>query len=104
MSWKYSKIELNGNKILNFYCDLMVRVQHLLSQRAYKDFIVYPTMIEHNGMGNRMYGEIHTADLWWETHVSGGFETAPKALEPMLISIIGYTTGRCNSCASNLCF
>lgn len=69
-SWHRSKVELGGETREYFYQDPITCIRHLLLQPAYKKNMVYAPTIEYNGAGERMYGEMHTADWWWEMQVS----------------------------------
>ncbi|KAH8147002.1 uncharacterized protein LAJ45_08801 [Morchella importuna] len=65
-SWMHSEVELGGEKIAYYYRDPMSVVRFLLGQRAFRESLVYAPTMEYNELGERMYGEMHTADWWWE--------------------------------------
>jgi hypothetical protein len=46
--------------------------------------MVYAPIIEYNGARERVYGEIHTRDWWWETQVSRALQMASKAFREVL--------------------
>jgi hypothetical protein len=68
-SWHYSEVDIGGAKISYYYQDPMVIVRYLLGQLAFRESLVYALVIEHNESGERMYGEMHMGDWWWETQV-----------------------------------
>ena len=68
-SWIHSEVEMGGQKIPYYYRDPMNIVRFLLVQRAFRESLVYSPTMEYNEMGERMYGEMHTADWWWEMQV-----------------------------------
>lgn len=68
-SWMHSEVELGGEKIAYYYRDPMSVVRFLLGQRAFRESLVYAPTMEYNELGERMYGEMHTADWWWEMQV-----------------------------------
>lgn len=68
-SWIHSEVEMGGQKIPYYYRDPMNIVRFLLEQRAFRESLVYSPTMEYNEMGERMDGEMHTADWWWETQV-----------------------------------
>ncbi|KAH0605688.1 uncharacterized protein H6S33_004910 [Morchella sextelata] len=45
----------------------MAIVRYLLGQQAFQESLVYAPVVERNESDERMYGEIHTEDWWWET-------------------------------------
>ncbi|KAH8145068.1 uncharacterized protein LAJ45_10191 [Morchella importuna] len=76
-SWHHSEVDIGGEKIPYYYRDPMVIVRYLLGQRAFRESLVYAPVVEHNESGERMYGEMHTGDWWWETQVCGDKKAWP---------------------------
>lgn len=61
-SWQHSEIKLGGNKVPYFCRDPMRCLRHLLKQHAYKDCIFNAPTMAYAGSGDRMYGQMHTAN------------------------------------------
>ena len=68
-SWRHSEVEIGGQMVPYYYRDPLTIVRFLLGQRAFRNCLVYAPVMEYNESGERMYGEMHTADWWWETQV-----------------------------------
>jgi hypothetical protein len=68
-SGHHSEVDIWGAKIPYYYRDPMVIMRYVLGQWAIRESLVYAPVVEHNESGERMYGEMHTGDCWWETQV-----------------------------------
>jgi hypothetical protein len=67
--WNEGTFERDCSSTTFFYRDIVHCVEYLLAQTAYQNDMVYGPVREHNGNGERMYSEMHTADWWWDTQV-----------------------------------
>jgi hypothetical protein len=67
--WNEGTINRDDRCSIFFYRDIVRCVEYLIAQTAYREEIVYEPVWEHNGNGDRVYSEMHTADWWWETQV-----------------------------------
>ncbi|KAI4086595.1 MAG: hypothetical protein L6R37_008402, partial [Teloschistes peruensis] len=67
-SWEFRTVEFQpGVKTEFWYRDPMLVIQYLLRQRLYAKDMAYAPYKDYNESGERVYGELHTADWWWET-------------------------------------
>jgi len=67
--WLEGDVE-DSQRILLFFCwNVLDCVRYLLRQIAYRDDLVYAPRSEYDQSGQRIYGEMHTADWWWDVHV-----------------------------------
>jgi len=72
-SWEKSRLENitwneqhAGVPIEFWYRDIIERVKWLLRQPAYAEHLLYAPQQQFDEHGRRVYGEMHTADWWWE--------------------------------------
>jgi hypothetical protein len=73
-SWNQQTTNLRWNKScpqpIEFYSrDIVSCAQWLLSQRAYKDQLVYAPEHQYMVEGYRLFNQMHTGDWWWEVQV-----------------------------------
>ena len=74
-SWKKSTLSMAWNEqhpdpIVFWHCDLIACTKWVLRQPAYKEHLVYTPVRSFNTAGQRVYGEMSSADWWWETQVN----------------------------------
>ena len=67
-TWKAADVTLSGANVPFFYRNPLACVEYLMWQRAYQSDIVFAPERLYEG-NERQYGELHTADWWWETQV-----------------------------------
>jgi Plavaka transposase len=67
-SWYNAEVTLGGTTIPYYYRSPLNCIQYLLRQRAYKKDMVYGPERWFDD-GERQYGELHTADWWWDMQV-----------------------------------
>lgn len=75
-SWKKASLDMGWNEqhpdpIEFWWRDLIECVKWLLRQPAYEEHLTYAPKRCYNDMGQRIYNEMHTGDMWWEKQVSG---------------------------------
>jgi hypothetical protein len=69
-SWSIGREALADKTIATFkYRNPIDLIEYLLSQRVYKDDLVYSPVREFRDDA-RLYSELHTADWWWNTQLS----------------------------------
>src|SRR5262249_6431842 len=52
-----------------FYQNPLSCIEFLMRQERLADHFVYEPYKDFNEKGNRVYGEMHTANWWWDTQV-----------------------------------
>ena len=57
-----------GRRVPFYYRKPLDCIRYLLQQQAYRRALVYGPQRCYEG-GERQFGELHTADWWWETQV-----------------------------------
>jgi hypothetical protein len=62
LAWNEGTFEGDCSSTTFFYRDIVHCVKYFLAQTAYQNDKVYGPVQEHNGNGERMYSEMHTAD------------------------------------------
>jgi hypothetical protein len=67
-TWKKAEVTLSGVNVPFFYRNPLACVEYLIRQRAYRSDMVFSPERLYEG-NERQYGELHTADWWWETQV-----------------------------------
>lgn len=67
-SWRQGEVILSGTKTPFYYRDPVDCIKYLIRQRAYRSDMVFSPERLYEGE-ERQYGELHTADWWWDTQV-----------------------------------
>jgi hypothetical protein len=67
-SWRQGEVILSGTKTPFYYRDPVDCIKYLIRQRAYRSDMVFSPERLYEG-DERQYGELHTADWWWDTQV-----------------------------------
>lgn len=67
-SWRQGEVTLSGSNVPFYYRDPVDCVKYLIRQRAYQSDMVFSPERLYEG-DERQYGELHTADWWWNTQV-----------------------------------
>jgi hypothetical protein len=67
-SWRQGEVILSGTKTPFYYRDPVDCIKYLIRQRAYRSNMVFSPERLYEGE-ERQYGELHTADWWWDTQV-----------------------------------
>ena len=62
LAWNEGTFKHDDRSSIFFYRDIVHCVEYLLAQPAYREDIVYAPVREHDGSGERLYSEMHTAD------------------------------------------
>src|SRR5690606_9382364 len=69
-SWSYAEAtfwaEDGRIKQPYYYRDPTLIIKHIFKQPAYREYLTYKPVREHNERGNRIYSEVNTADWMWE--------------------------------------
>jgi len=68
-SWMQGEAIFSGMKVPFYYRDPVACVKYLIRQKAYQTDLIYSPERLYEGE-ERQYGELHTADWWWDTQVS----------------------------------
>jgi hypothetical protein len=68
-SWKHGDAIFSGTKVPFYFRDPVDCVKYLIRQKAYQSDLVYSPERLYEGE-ERQYGELHTADWWWDTQVT----------------------------------
>jgi len=68
-SWNQGEVTFSGTKVPFFFRNPVDCVKYLIRQKAYESDLVYSPERLYEG-DERQYGELHTADWWWEKQVS----------------------------------
>ena len=76
-SWNQASVNLSGMDVPFYYRDPVDCVKYLIRQRAYQSDMVYSPERLYEG-DERQYGELHTADWWWDTQVCTGSRSFEK--------------------------
>ena len=71
-SWKKGEVTFSGTEVPFYYRDPVDCVKYLIRQRAYRSDLVYSPERLYEGE-ERQFGDLHTADWWWETQVCTTF-------------------------------
>jgi hypothetical protein len=71
-SWKQGDVTFSGTKVPFYFRDPVDCVKYLIRQKAYQLDLVYSPERLYEGE-ERQYGELHTADWWWDTQVCTNF-------------------------------
>ena len=69
LQWFEGQVEDGQRTLPFFYRDVLGCVRYLLRQSAYRDDSVEAPRLEYDPTGHRIYGEMHTADWWWDVQV-----------------------------------
>lgn len=75
-SWRQGEVALSGTNTAFYYRDPIDCVKYLIRQRAYESDMVFSPERLYEG-SERQYGELHTADWWWDTQVCTNFSIWP---------------------------
>ena len=67
-SWHCGDVTMTGQTVPFYYRMPLDCIAYLLRQKAYKKDMVYAPQRLWEG-GERQYGELQTADWWWDTQV-----------------------------------
>src|SRR5437588_2190868 len=78
-SWRKGEVTLSGANVPFYYRDPVDCVKYLIRQRAYQSDMVFSPERLYEG-DERQYGELHTADWWWDTQVCINSETLLRVL------------------------
>ena len=68
-SWWHGDVIFSGTKVPFYFRDPVDCVKYLIRQKAYQSDLVYSPERLYEG-DERQYGELHTADWWWDTQVT----------------------------------
>jgi hypothetical protein len=63
-----------------YFRDILQCSRWLLQQPAYADHLVYAPERHFNDAGDRIYGEMHTGDWWWEHPLPQTNGTSPAGV------------------------
>ena len=77
-SWKQGDVIFSGTKVPFYFRDPVDCVKYLIGQKAYQSDLVYAPERLFEG-DERQYGELHTADWWWDAQVCTDFPPLRKA-------------------------
>jgi len=69
LQWNEGQVDDSKRTLPFFYRNVLDCVRYLLRQIAYRDDFVYAPRREYDTNGQRIYGEMHTADWWWDLQV-----------------------------------
>jgi len=69
LQWLEGHVEDDQRTLPFFYRNVLDCVRYLLRKIAYCDDLVYAPRREYDQSGQRIYAEMHTADLWWDVQV-----------------------------------
>jgi len=67
-SWKQGSVAFSSTNVSFYYRDPLDCIKYLLRQTAYQADLIYSPERLYEGI-ERQYGEVHTADWWWDTQV-----------------------------------
>jgi hypothetical protein len=77
-SWNQGDVIFSGTKVPFYFRNPIDCVKYLIRQKAYQSDLIYaPEKLFEDE--ERQYGELHTADWWWDTQVCTDFEAFQKA-------------------------
>jgi len=69
LQWFEGHVEDGQRTLPFFYRYVLGCVRYLLRQITYRDDLVYARQREYDPSGQRIYAEMHAADLWWDLQV-----------------------------------
>jgi len=67
--WAEASIDDGRHATTFYYRNIIDCVRYLIRQVAYSSDMVYAPIREYDSSGQRLYSEMHTADLWWDLQV-----------------------------------
>ena len=67
-SWNCGEVTMAGRRVPFYYRKPLDCIRYLLQQKAYSAALVFGPQRRYEG-AERQYGELHTADWWWEVQV-----------------------------------